>query len=803
MQSKWRDYIKQYRDLHGENSYPTFSRLVDFIKECADKANISELAELSKVKENPKQGKRVPFDRTAFSAYTKGRLEDHDLSKNKENELRELKTSCFFCKGDHHLNDCKKFTEKTFKEKKNFFFKNYLCLGCACDGHVISNCNKRLKCKECSKSHPTCLHIKHNDKNEDKREQKEGEKENLSNCINVCPFLQQGGGTDNAMIVPVWVRHNDKPNKEILQYAILDDQSNVSFISRNLCNRLGVQGPQTEMSLSTMQESKARVQSHRIRDLEVLDYRREHIVKLPMMFESDTIPSNRSQIPRPEVAAEWEHLRVIADQLMPYNPDTEISILIGNNCPRIVRPREVIVGREDDPYEQRSLLGWGIIGNVCQSSEKDNEIQDGYCNKIMVNSYPKFSFATKVKEMIPPQKVLDVLELDFAEKQTEHKLYSIEDERFMRILESGIKQSPDGHYEMPLHIPLKSDSITVPNNKLLAVSRWKQLLVRFRMNPQFLSDYKEFMNDVVDKCAERVSERRLNGKMDEKTNYVSHTGIYYSKKPGQIRVVFDCSARYDGVSLNDYILQGRDQINSLLGILCRFRQERVAFLTDIKGMFHQFLLPEEYRDLLRFLWWRDGNSNNEVVEYRMKVYLFGAANSPGCANFGLRRAADDGEDEFGTDAAEFIRKEFYVDYGVKSVPTVKNAVTLIKASQAICAKAGLKLHKIISNSRDVLQEFSVEERAKCVKDVNLRLDALPIERALGMTWCVENDSFQFRIELQNCPLTKRGILSTVGSIYDPNGYLAPVILKGKQILQQMCRDKFDWDDPVPDILRME
>lgn len=43
----------------------------------------------------------------------------------------------------------------------------------------------------------------------------------------------------------------------------------------------------------------------------------------------------------------------------------------------------------------------------------------------------------------------------------------------------------------------------------------------------------------------------------------------------------------------------------------------------------------------------------------------------------------------------------------------------------------------------------------------------------------------------------------MGSIYDPNGYLVAVILKGKQILQQICRDKLDWDDPVPDILRME
>jgi hypothetical protein len=52
------------------------------------------------------------------------------------------------------------------------------------------------------------------------------------------------------------------------------------------------------------------------------------------------IPSNRSQIPRPEVAAQWEHLRVIADKMMPYDPNVEISMLIGNNCPRIVRPEK-------------------------------------------------------------------------------------------------------------------------------------------------------------------------------------------------------------------------------------------------------------------------------------------------------------------------------------------------------------------------------------------------------------------------------------------------------------------------------
>ena len=69
-----------------------------------------------------------------------------------------------------------------------------------------------------------------------------------------------------------------------------------------------------------------------------------------MMFKRDIIPASRSQIPKAGVARKWEHLRPVADELMPYNPSVEISLLIGNNCPSIVRPRKVLVGGDDDPY---------------------------------------------------------------------------------------------------------------------------------------------------------------------------------------------------------------------------------------------------------------------------------------------------------------------------------------------------------------------------------------------------------------------------------------------------------------------
>ena len=72
-----------------------------------------------------------------------------------------------------------------------------------------------------------------------------------------------------------------------------------------------------------------------------------------------------------------------------------------------------------------------------------------------------------------------------------------------------------------------------------------------------------------------------------------------------------------------------------------------------------------------------------------------------------------------------------------------------------------------------------------------------IERALGIQWCIKSDVFRYKIVLKDRPATRRGILSTVSSIYDPLGILAPFTLLGKKILQTLCQDGYDWDSEIP------
>ena len=102
--------------------------------------------------------------------------------------------------------------------------------------------------------------------------------------------------------------------------------------------------------------------------------------------------------------------------------------------------------------------------------------------------------------------------------------------------------------------------------------------------------------------------------------------------------------------------------------------------------------------------------------------------SPGCANFGLKKIANGYEAEFGSAATDFVKRYFYVDDGLASVPTVEEAINLIIETKGLCVRGGLHLHKFVSNSRAVLDTVAVEDRAKGITNLDLSHNALPIEK---------------------------------------------------------------------------
>ncbi|XP_039456650.1 uncharacterized protein LOC120433807 [Oreochromis aureus] len=104
---------------------------------------------------------------------------------------------------------------------------------------------------------------------------------------------------------------------------------------------------------------------------------------------------------------------------------------------------------------------------------------------------------------------------------------------------------------------------------------------------------------------------------------------------------------------------------------------------------------------------------------------------------------------------------------------------------------------LMTDIKGMFHQIPEENRATGVKMLDLSRDQLPTERALGVQLDIEHDVFTFSIVNKNKPLTRCGILSNVSSIYDPLGFLAPVILPAKQILQHLCKLRFGWDETIP------
>ncbi|XP_072043021.1 uncharacterized protein [Amphiura filiformis] len=203
-------------------------------------------------------------------------------------------------------------------------------------------------------------------------------------------------------------------------------------------------------------------------------------------------------------------------------------------------------------------------------------------------------------------------------------------------------------------------------------------------------------------------------------------------------------------------------------------------MADVEQMFYQVRVPQDDSDMLRYLWWPNGDTAQDLKTYRMRVHVFGATSSPSVASYALKKAANDNEQ----------------DHGKRSVPTEEEGIEIASNITALLKNAGFNLTKWLSNSRKLLEAIPVKERAKEVKELDLSHDALPTERTLGVLWHVEEDKIGVGVKDVDLRPTRRNVLSVLSRVYDPIGITSPYVLKAKQILQASTKDKIGWDQDI-------
>lgn len=332
----------------------------------------------------------------------------------------------------------------------------------------------------------------------------------------------------------------------------------------------------------------------------------------------------------------------------------------------------------------------------------------------------------------------------------------------------------------------------MPNTLEIANKRLRYLKRKLQSSDKFAFDYNEFKNNLIGKSfCEVFPFSEVEGQL-HRTWYLPHHGVYHPRK-NKLIVVFDCGANFHGVNINSLLLPGPNVTANLDHVISRFRQE-VAMMADIESMFYQVKVRPEDRDFLRFLWFPDGNIQKKTIPYRMKVHIFGATSSPACANLALKKTAEN-KNQSDQAVIECIERNFYIDDFLKSVSTFEEAKDIIKGLESLCKSGGFKLKDWSFNQKSLVKVVSNKTKSKKLVGIDLDKEPIPSENALGLFWCVERDSFIFKVEVsREISKTRRGIMSFVSSIYDPLGWIGPFTLPARMLLQELCKRGGSWDE---------
>ena len=687
---------------------------------------------------------------------------------------------CPLCAGTHDFEDCQDFLAKGIDERHKTVFQLKLCFSCLGpidDEHKGKSCTAKRKCKVCSEDHPTTLH---------------GGK-SMTARHTALPYK-----VISMCVVQVEVWHKDNADNRLTVYALLDECSQGTFIKDDILEKLNVSNLEhTTIRVDTAIGNKED-QAIAVDGL-VVGCVPSHAtvygkaeVELPCTYSRPYLAVGVDEIPTPSSVRPWKHLQKVASKLPEYDPSIPIGLMIGSDCPRANEPHKVILSESGGPYAKRLKLGWSVIGPInkhirdmviksnCTSVRRVESVQDVTTGAI---SDHVFTTSSKVEDTRLTRMLQEMYTSEFNEERSEKIGLSVEDERFLATMEAGIRKNGK-HYELPL--PFRTKELILPNNRSQGLSRLSSLKRKLQANAEYKSVYDEFMKNLIS-C---YHSRKADTSKDDigKVWYVPHFGVINPKKE-KLRVVFDFSARFQGRCLNEELIQGPNLANLMLGVILRFRREEVAYMADLEAMFYQVQVPDEQRSFLRFLYWPEGKLDEEPVDYEMCVHPFGAVSSGSCANFALKQTAYDGKERYGAEAANVLVREFYVDDHLHSKPDVDSAKVLFRATREMCASGGFNLTKFVSNSKELMEQIPSECLASSLVNIDLSKQHLPIERALGIGWCLEDDSLQYRITLQDKPLNRRGVLATISSVHDPSGLAGPFILPGRVILQKVTGEK--------------
>lgn len=220
---------------------------------------------------------------------------------------------------------------------------------------------------------------------------------------------------------------------------------------------------------------------------------------------------------------------------------------------------------------------------------------------------------------------------------------------------------------------------------------------------------------------------------------------------------------------------------------CYDSGDTLTHLRDIVKMYRMINIVPKQRKYQRIFWRSD--SSQVIKCFELKTVTYGTASAPFLAVGTLHNVAENCDDET---IAEVIIKQFYMDDVVFRAATIEELWDI-----------KTRLTNVMNNAGFILDKW----RSNVHADANLSDKNLTVEsdsKILGVSWDCTNDQicYSFSYAFKQDVISKRNILSIIAQFFDSLGILAPIIIAGKLIMQDLWKEKIAWDDPVPRTIQL-
>ena len=766
-ETKWRKSSNRYEDKRG--SAPNFKYFIAQLEEYVSDVSTPASPMLNQRSKSP--GRQIRCLRT------------------------EVEMRCVYheVKG-HSISSCSAFKKLSYNDKMTVVRDRKLCYGCLGE-HRLAECSLDVKCSKCEGRHSELLHREKPPIVESFKEHRQSipsySIDAKTNCINICGDAESSRVCSKTLEV---VLKTAGSSKELRCICILDEQSNVSFCGPKVPEFFGLSTTSHKVKMEGAIGLTTSMDTQEVKGVMIRGVTENNWIGIPRLITNPFLPdSARREMGTPEIVASHPHIKSFANYFPRPHDEDEVLLLIGADCGQAMQTQSFGC---KPPFVHHTALGWALVGPICSQKSASRNVKSlrtsatHVCEHLKVK--PAFDSLNKTGMSLD----LDV----FAENSDDDSPgLSRDDQRFIDLIHSETKVNEKGNIEMPL--PLRND-LVLPNNRIAVLQRTKNTLERVKRDTVKLKQCTDIMDKYLK--AGHVEQVPPN-EVDEckLTNYIPIFPVQNPKKD-KIRLVFDSSASYAGISLNDNLIQGPDENNRLVGVLTRFRHGSVGFSADVECMFHSFYVAPVHRNLLRYFWWKENDPRNSLIPFRANVHVFGNCCSPAISTYGIRHAASvDCPDRYKL-AKRFIKDNMYVDDALGTSDNTTEAIETLSNAREMLSRFNIRLHKIASNDRNVLEAFSPTELSENVNVIDLVMSSP--QKTLGISWNVESDNFILKCDFPKRSITRRGILSTTNSLFDPLGFVSPITLGGRLLQRKILPPKdqksaeteaYGWDTPLP------